>query len=51
MSNIKLPIPRDFTKKTAKTSAFAVLMLSLLMLYALSMTFQYIMFSVILAQE
>ena len=51
MSNIKLPIPHDFAKKTAKASAFAVLMLNLLMLYALSMTFQYIMFSVMLAHE
>ena len=51
MSNIKLLISRVLQKKTAKTSAFAACMLCFLMIYALSMTFQYIMFSVMLAQE
>ena len=51
MSNIKLLISRVLQKKTAKTSAFAACMLYPVMFYVLSMTFQYIMFSVMLAQE
>jgi hypothetical protein len=50
MSNIKPPVPRVL-QKTAKAPCLCRLQLCLPMLYALSMTFQYIMFSVMLAQE